>query len=467
MEPLPAERFEASFHSDTRPRTTIESGLHFGLDLARLQADLPRQLTDREVDLLRIAAVTFAVDRLSRRNLRETGEREIFVSIPVRDYTFWSTDDVGSQVRDCLDFVSGDTWSFEWIPCNDERPDWQLRIDGTDAAAEMGMPCLYSGGLDSFAGLSSLLCRKDVSERNVLAVTVAHRDDIASLADQQLRLIDRELNASVCSVRVPFKMRKPKKITCDDGTRRASEETSQRSRSFLFNAVGGVVAAGFGLDAIASLENGIGAINAPFSADARDWHHTKGCHPGFLRRMASLLGCVCGSEMNLVLPHQWKTKGEVVAELPQSLADAAFETVSCVHFPNRSEKGSGHRSCGICFACLFRRVALHSAGYSDPPERYVVDASDPLHEPRLSKKRKQLNAFLFQIDQLLACRDTGGLPLAIERHLPETQLAVDLFGWNDVTDLYQRYAKEWVGFIGEAAAKGCRWPGSITSARAA
>jgi 7-cyano-7-deazaguanine synthase in queuosine biosynthesis len=308
--------------------------------------------------------------------------------------------------------------------------------------------CLYSGGLDSAAGLARRL--GDGIERPLIPVVIRHRSDIARKTDEQLRVLKQVFGAELASVCTPMVMVSPKRLS-------RSEETSQRARSFLFIAVGGVVAWASQSSAVELYESGIGAMNVPLLSGMDGSQSTRSAHPRFLQLMSQLLSEAAGRQIDVTLPFRHMTKGEVAKSLNVgSLPEMARVTASCAHYPMRNEKGGTWKSCGLCPACIFRRVALHSAGLDEPEGAYEHDLLNPHSDPVEWKKRKYLAAFLNQIDSWTDL-DKNILPIAVLQHLVGTEIVGVGEPVQVYVDLYKRYRLEWLEFIASARKNGCSW----------
>ena len=84
---------------------------------------------------------------------------------------FWNSDEVREALVDCLDFVSGDSWDFGFngnsTPIEVDKQRFLPLFD------DPPLLCLYSGGLDSAAGLSSRIA--ECPGRPVIPITVWHQ----------------------------------------------------------------------------------------------------------------------------------------------------------------------------------------------------------------------------------------------------------------------------------------------------
>jgi 7-cyano-7-deazaguanine synthase in queuosine biosynthesis len=429
------------------------AGRDFQLSSIEITDRLLLPLFVRMHDMLRIAAAVYVADRLVMRDRKRSGtwSRTISCSVEVRQPGFWSDVSVHDTVNEAVSYVSGDEWYFDFV--NDVSPnEHRLQQMISESFDVPPVVSLYSGGLDSAAGMARRL--QGGINGPVIPVVVRHRPDIVRKTNEQLRLLKREFHAQLYPVCMPMSMKSPKKLS-------ASEETSQRARSFLFVAVGGVVAWAARSSAVEIYESGIGAINAPLLAGTEGSQATRSTHPKFLKLMSRLLGLAAEHQIDVVLPYIHLTKGEVAKSLAAgTLPELARLTVSCAHYPIRKDKGVGVKSCGICPACIFRRVALHSVGIEELGNGYEYDLLNPQSCPVDWKHNKYLDAFLNQIDGL-AVTDEGRLPSPVAQHLIRTEVVRVEESQQAFVDLYRRYRGEWLRFVKQARLNGCGWANRI------
>jgi hypothetical protein len=182
--------------------------------------------------------------------------------------------------------------------------------------------------------------------------------------------------------------------------------------------------------------------------------------------MSEVASLVFDQPFQVRLPFVYQSKAEVVRRLNNDgLARIALDTVSCVHYPQRHVAGMGHRQCGVCPACLFRRVALIAAGIEEPAGVYQTDLLDPSHQLE-SGKARPLIAFLNQVDAISAAGDVG-LPPFIESHLRRTGVIANGHDVKVLADLFRRYAADWRAFIQQGRQNGCHWSNRIDARSAA
>lgn len=146
------------------------------------------------------------------------------------------------------------------------------------------------------------------------------------------------------------------------GQNPSGKETTFRSRSILFLAIGIYAAASIGEDIPLLIpENGTIALNIPLTPSRRGTCSTRTAHPNYLRMLSHIIQSVriCNPILN---PLGMKTKGEAISQCKnqQVLQNAIPDSVSCGK--------SGHKSswirrdakgCGRCVPCIFRRASLH------------------------------------------------------------------------------------------------------------
>jgi hypothetical protein len=145
-------------------------------------------------------------------------------------------------------------------------------------------------------------------------------------------------------------------------------EITLRGRSLVFIALGMFAAAALGANVPLLIpENGTMALNAPLTPSRRGSCSTRTAHPYYLDMLRRILTRV-GLNNPLINPLGGKTKGEAVVQCRNQvlLNTLARLSVSCakrghkVHWTRREAK-----SCGRCMPCIYRRAAMHAAGWDD------------------------------------------------------------------------------------------------------
>jgi len=212
--------------------------------------------------------------------------------------------------------------------------------------------------------VGALLSRHDLGEAQ--HVLVSHVG-LTSLAPVQVDIARRIGDLLPGQAQIHQQIHFSRHATQFDGTR-FRDETSTRTRSFLFLA--------FGL-AIASMErlplwipeNGFASLNLPLTADQRGSLSTRTTHPLLLEQVAAL-ATAAGAHAAIENPLASLTKGEMFARVAKLVGtDAASDflsaTHSCGHTGHRSFKISPLQHCGVCFGCLLRRASFLAGNVKD------------------------------------------------------------------------------------------------------
>lgn len=352
---------------------------------------------------------------------------------------FWSEEQTLAPLREALELLSDDAWHLRFRVCTPDtdylscRPDQRPRI------------CLYSGGLDSAAGLATQLraCRTPM-----LAVTTWHQAMQKRRTLDQLRRLASRYGVDVRPIVVKAALVQPPQL--------GKQELSQRCRSFLFAAMAGAVACAEQSPSIEVYESGVGAINLPLMHGmATGARTTRSSHPRFLQLMGELVSRVAGRRIEMLLPHRDQTKAEIVRTLAEDgLVDLAASTVSCVHYPVRGRA----KQCGCCPACIGRRQAMIGAGIVESDGAYECDLFGESHITNAvsAEKLSPLKATLMQVERLGELRRQP-LPEWFLRYALGTRVAENpaaLRGWVDVL---LRYRAEWLDLVAFGQSKGWKW----------
>ncbi len=449
--------FTLSFWTGNRPDVRhLRAGEHFRFDLDALNTfclgDLPRHL----VDLLRMASAVYVVDRLVKRRPKDgpkTPSRTIGLKVGVLDHSLWNRQVVRDCIHDALEFVTGDFWEIEFERDTQEYQ-WPSRFLSFSKTGGSPLVCLYSSGLDSAAGLVARMNENPV--RPVIPVTVWHQPRQRHLVHQQHNFLRGHYRSKGFGTQIEPLIVKVAMMWPSTAEEKL-QERSQRSRSFLFTALGAITAIMHGQRTIEIFESGVGAINLPLMAGMVGSKATRSSHPEFLRQMSKLASLVADSEVEFALPFKDRTKSEIVKALAGAdLQGFAASTASCVGFPLRHSK---QKQCGLCPACIFRRGALRFTGIQEPEDAYKYDFLGPAERVnQLPEKRLgYLKAFLMQIAQLRGIEEGDRLPPAFERHVVGTGIVPKGQSQKGVIQLLARYRDEWTEIASAARESGHAW----------
>ncbi len=423
----------------------LASGRDFRIDEVQLAGALWCNLPPLATDFVRIGMAVYVCDRLAKRDRHSAGAsglRNVAIAVQVGSPDFWLEDGVSSLLQESLRLLSDDHWRFSFFGPGGA---WQRVFCGPPPSNPI--ICLYSGGLDSAAGLANQLRNR---KEPMVAVTAWHQPRQKQRVFRHLTMLERRYKRRLLPVVVRTALRHPPRMS--------SQETSQRCRSFMFAALGGAVACALDSSVVEVYENGIGALNLPLMRDmAVAARATKSAHPQFLRLMGELTTRVAGREIEFKLPFQEWTKAETVRTLSEDgLQELARDSVSCVHYPRRVP-GRG-KSCGVCPACIGRRQALLTAGIDEDPRRYHYDLfrSPGEFECIPQQELDYLKCVLLQVSDL-AELEGGRLPSRLCDHLFGTKVIrteEEAEGWRR---LLLRYRQEWLQLIQTAGESRLGW----------
>ena len=319
------------------------------------------------LDLLDIAAYVYVADQVVTRgkagvdNAGANWRRQLFFRVPVRVPDLWSSEAVSGALASVLGFLSDDVYQFEFVPRRGPPGGAQQYFQFGDggAGSDVDGVVMFSGGLDSLGGA----VRELVTERR-RALLVGHRSNPkdnrrhAGLLDRLGHYAGRR--PAVAAVQA----NKPKGM---------NREYTQRSRSFLYAALGATTAALIGQDRFRFYENGVVSLNLPALDQVVGARATRTTHPQTLAGFSKLFTAIAGKPFAVENPFQWRTKTEIVRQIVDAgCPDLIGLSTSCAH---TWERTNAHTHCGRCSQCIDRRFAVLAAGAArhDPDDAYAVD----------------------------------------------------------------------------------------------
>lgn len=333
-----------------------------GMSVALLRR---HQLPGRMWDLLELAAAVALVDRFSPRNLQvkmdgqiRSLQRTLHLDLEVRDLEFWECDGVVSLLSELLGWMTSDTWRFSFRQRQDRwRVEKQLVINdyGESSADQIA---LFGGGLDSLAGIASLI--ESYGNSRVFGVTTVLRPKIGS-AVKSLREAITRFEGGICVDRF---VNVPVPVRWFASTIKANErESSLRARNLLYLAVGAVSAYQRDQSTLFLYENGIGALSLPMIPEHVGNRSSKGAHPKTLRLASQLFRLIFNQDVKIENIGVFETKGDALARIlaSEALNPIAIQTQSC----DRTRGLPRGASCGRCSSCLLRLSAFRFLGIDD------------------------------------------------------------------------------------------------------
>lgn len=315
------------------------------------------------IDFLHLAGAVFCADKLvARADTPDSWTRDISIQVPVADVSVW--EGVAGLLESALSFLSGDRWVFEFVPDTREPVTAETIVPEYDAVS------LFSGGLDSLAGVIAAL------ESGKRLTLVGHHDSSLTVnkQDELYRCLRSHYGEGRVSLRKLF-LRPAAPGSGQSRPLPKARENTTRSRSLLFLAAGIAIADGLGPELPLLIpENGFIGINVPLTAARAGSLSTRTTHPLFLDQMGSILEGL-GLAHPIENPYRLMTKGEALAASPNAglLAELAPRSVSCSHPETPRWRNRPQGNCGYCYPCLIRRASLYRIG-SDRGADYAWDA---------------------------------------------------------------------------------------------
>ena len=325
-------------------------------------------LPDRLVDLLELAAYVFSADCSTQRGTqwsegatKEPWSRDFAFVLPVRDPDFWNSPKTVTLIVELLTFLSDDRYSFRFVPLMHDRHRQEYLRLGNRKDWLFYKPervLMFSGGLDSLAGAV------ETAKSGQKAILVSHRP-VSTMSARQKKLFG-ELEKSFPNqfIHVPVWVNKQQNL---------GKEPTQRTRSFLFAALGTVVAHSIKAGGVRFFENGVVSLNLPVADEVLRSRASRTTHPKTLYLLQRLCSAVVDRKLAIDNPYFYRTKAEVLDVLSRlGVPNLIAQTCSCAH---SMFKPGTQWHCGTCSQCIDRRFAVLAAGLQkyDPTSDYQVD----------------------------------------------------------------------------------------------
>jgi len=389
-------------------------------------------------DLIDLAVAIYASDRLAFHDLGKT-QRCLHISLPLRHPELFSSKLLQRKLKDLLIWATESKWSFEFKERQvsgrfvEQQPILLPTITPDSEVA------LWSGGLDSLAGLYTRL--KATPDQPFILFGTGSNNIIYSYQGKVADKMRSLFPSRVSLLRVPIHLH-------NSGQQRKNKLS--RVRGVLFTLLGSACAYLMGQRKLFVYENGIGAINLPYSKSTVGLDHSRSVHPQTLLMVSDLVSEVIGEKFEVKNPFLFWTKAQMCKDLAKdSRSDLSSSTVSC---DSRHRKKIASQ-CGYCSSCLLRRQALIVANLEDKTPYVITHRKHQLKKDPSSyfcRMQTQVNT----IDKLLK--------LSNKREIQWKYLAQEFFEMDDIVDrtfkaeklssiemrykliqLYETYIDEW------------------------
>lgn len=295
-------------------------------------------------DAMAVAAAIEFGDRVVKRP-SHGWRRNLSLRIPVHDPKHWGRADISGALHDAIGFLTGDEWKIFFKQRTEEaRSPRQEKLDFNFKASTV---LAYSEGLDSRA-VAGIVGSK--VGRGLILVRVG-----SDLPRGQRK---RQPFASI-----PYKISLPYK----------DKESSARNRGFKFAMIGAIAAYLCCAEEVAVAESGQGAIGPALISVGHAYPDFRN-HPLFIKRMELFVSLLFSRQIKFAFPRLWNTKGETLKEYVTVTGNSDWQqTKSCWKNNQWSSVSGQFRQCGICAACMLRRLSFHAAGLEDDDENYICE----------------------------------------------------------------------------------------------
>ncbi len=380
-------------------------------------------------DLLVVSAAVEYADRRTARRISQL-MRDFKIIVPVVELATWQRREVQASLWSALRHLTGDDWHFTFIQWQGESV-LGSRQRSLPFGTERNFVIAYSDGLDSRC--VSKMCG---NESAAVCVRVTKHRHSFKKGDEPFD-------------QIPFRVDVP-----------SARESSVRSRGFKFAAVTAIAAHLTGLTKIVVPESGQGALG-PVLLPLHNVYADYRNHPTYFRKMERFIKAVLGHSVRYDQPRLWNTKGETVSAFRRATnkaLDELFETRSCWQQRWNAKMDGKLRQCGLCAACLLRRMSMYAAGIEEPCHTYVIadltvsrfsDALPGKKRVRLSRTMAEYGSVGARHLQQLA--DMADLPdEALKVHAFEIARATGELQGEILTKLRNMlltHAKEWHAFM--------------------
>lgn len=346
------------------------------LKLDQIHGQFYQNTHERFIDFLEIATYVYCADQVFKRGgLKDVNtfgakwRRHLYFHVPVRDLDFWSQDHVQKVLRETLHFLSDDHFYFSFSYAKN-APDLQtyleFGIETNKSAPEQVV--MFSGGLDSLGGAIQEAVNDKrrimlVNHRSTKKLNTVHSTLMDALKDKAGEYAPDHVHVDIS-----------KKIKSHN------KEYTQRTRSFLFLAIGSSIAHMLNLNSLRFYENGVISLNLPISAQTVGSRSTRTTHPQILHQYSELVSLIADQPFTVENPFIWKTRGEIIKLIVDSgCSEFIANSMSCAHVW-QSTKLQTH--CGKCSQCIDRRLGMYAvdANRYDPESIYrtnvFLDSAD-------------------------------------------------------------------------------------------
>ena len=419
-------------------RIRCEIGKNLEFDTTKLEAYCLANWDERVFDAFVLAAAVEFCDHTKRRPSIRWG-REIDLRVPVHDPSHWRSAKISEALHGTLGFLTGDRWHLEFVERH--KPESAIRPGRFNLPDSEGVIIAFSDGLDSraVAGLT------EREHGNKLT-----RVRLGSFPDRRQR--------------IPF-AKVPYHVDYGNG---GSVEPSARSRGFKFALLSGIAAYLSRSKLVIVPESGQG-ISGPVLVPVGQAYEDYRNHPLFTNRMEAFLFALFGHKVRYTYPRLWSTKAETIAEFIAACPDDDIwaQTRSCWQGQRHASVSGRLRQCGVCAACMLRRMSVHAIGGTEDKETYVwEDLSAERFEDGAAEEFKKAEpqgamyeyaiAGTLHLDHLAGLSDSPANQVPLDRQVFQLSRSLALSEQETrqkLERLLAQHRREWENFVGSLGAQ--------------
>lgn len=379
--------------------------------------------TSLEVDVLTVASAVFACDLAIKRGEREDFTRTIELTIPVVNRAVF--EGVLEELQFALYRLSHDAWQIRFtqrLGTPESPRDWTSNAPGK--------VLLFSGGLDS---LAAAVHYGSLGERIQLSSHITANQAISNAQEKLHDYLERRFpdRFSRMAIRVGGASKPRRGLPFPSDQER---EETQRTRSFLFLALGALAARRRGFrDVVMIAENGQMAIHLPLTAGRISAFSTHTAHPEYVHSMGRVLSRLLDYPIRIENPFLYMTKAEVVRETVLEHPETLQHAVSCW----KASRVAGEKNhCGFCVPCLVRRIAVEAHGVSLPEYKRDLLAEDVESAPPDDDGKRNL----VELGEFVTLFEKAGSQAELEDLFPD--LINPSIDPGVAAEMYRRFAAE-------------------------
>ena len=297
------------------------------------------------LDLLDICGTVYKSDISIKRNK----DSIINITIPVNNFAIWES--AKNKLNQLVNFITADAdvWNISFSELKNRKKMPRYTLFSVKDIFKVKKVALYSGGLDSFAGICNDL---NYSPTNLLLSGFKINNHEVHSQNTLFENFIKKVDSSV--IMELFAMSNLKKI-----------EYTQRTRSLLFLSIAITLAKVYELGSVYLYENGIMSLNPELNHSR---YTTKTTHPITIRLLNEIITDI-NLGVRILHPYLYSTKSEMVSLIPIDYVGYISSTITCGMNRQNPKFDTSKKHCGACVPCLLRKISL---SYNDL-EDYDVD----------------------------------------------------------------------------------------------